>query len=165
VAVLTFARVASVVLLGAFACYDPVLRDCTVACAGSGACANGQVCERGWCVEDPATTCTAAAGPDAGNAANPDAVGAPLAVLHVVVMGPGEVAVDGAKPCTDDCTYEVAYAVPHQLAAAATGNHRFQMWSGACNGSAATCELTIAMAPIMPGAMMTTVDAQFAAGP
>ena len=156
-AVLTFARVASVVLLGAFACYDPVVRDCTVACAGSGACANGQVCERGWCVEDPATTCTAAAGPDAGSA--------PQAVLHVVVMGPGEVAVDGAKPCTDDCTYEVAYGVPHQLVAAANGNHRFQVWSGACSGTAATCELTIAMAAMTPGAMMTVVNAQFSAVP
>jgi hypothetical protein len=105
VAVLTPARVVGVAVLAMLACYDPVLRDCTVTCAGSGAC---------------------------------------------------------AVTCADDCTYDVACAVPHQLAAVPVANHRFQMWSGACMGSAATCELTIATMPAMLPGPMTMVNGMFA---
>jgi hypothetical protein len=159
-AVLTAARVAAAAALGALACYDPVLRDCTVSCTGSAACADGQTCTHGWCVEDPATTCAAREQPDAGARDDPDAPLATLATLQVVVMGGGRVELDGAMTCMDSCTFDVAFAVPHQLAATPVGNHLFQMWSGACSGSVATCELTIPMPPMPPGAM-TAVMARF----
>ena len=128
----------ALVLLACAACYDPTLRDCTVACSGSGDCATGQSCRAGFCVatDDPGPAC----GSDLGAVAS----------LHVMVMGPGQVTVDATWTCTSDCMYEVAAGVPHELAATAVGGHKFQMWSGGCSGAAATCTVMLPDPMAMP---------------
>ena len=96
-------------------CYDPIVRDCTVTCAGSGDCEHGQACSGGYCVAvgEPAATCS--------HGEKPDASGASPVALHVVVMGSGRVEVDAALSCTDDCMFQVAAGVTHELVASRTG--------------------------------------------
>ena len=178
-------RAAAVAVACAAGCYDPTLRDCTVACSAIGDCASGQSCQSGWCVATASeTTCAPGtdrvdsgvvgvdgnpgidggkhdkdAGPP-GSDAGMDAKGsADLVPLHVQVMGPGLVTLDATVTCMNDCMYLVASGA-HELTATAADGHSFQMWSGACSGSAETCTVTLS-APRDAG----NVGARFAGGP
>jgi hypothetical protein len=143
--VAVLSRAAAVAVACAAGCYDPTLRDCTVQCSGVGDCASGQRCETGWCV---ATASEATCGPgrrgvDSGVASVDSGTGSDdLVPLQVQVMGPGQVTLDAAATCVNDCMYMVVGGVPHRLVATAAGSHSFQMWSGACAGSAETCIVT-----------------------
>lgn len=46
-------------LVAVVGCYDPAVRDCTVACSSPGECTGGQVCRDGWCTMPGAASCVA----------------------------------------------------------------------------------------------------------
>jgi hypothetical protein len=126
-------------------CYDPALRDCTVACTGAGQCARDQVCGMdGYCVAGAAARCTGSMLPvDA-------AIDAPIptVALHVTVMGHGSVTVagTGGGTCAMDCTYKLAQNSRVSAVATGTGGKQFQMWTTPnCAGQAQTCTFTLAM--------------------
>jgi hypothetical protein len=149
------ATLAAAAVVAAVGCYDPIVRDCTVTCAGSGDCEHGQACSGGYCVAvgEPAATCS--------HGEKPDASGASPVALHVVVMGSGRVEVDAALSCTDDCMFQVAAGVSHELVATPNGDHHFQMWTGACGGGSTTCSIAL---PAMPTMSDANVGAKFDGG-
>ena len=113
---LVAAAVAAMALAG---CYDPALRDCTVACVAIHDCADGQSCSAGMCAGPGVTCAVQSVDSDGGVAAPADADGAPgdaPAVAHdapatppdaaaqdtlrVLIAGKGQVVVDGVGTCT-----------------------------------------------------------------
>jgi hypothetical protein len=158
VALLTRALVAAALAASGLAagCYDPTLRDCTLTCSSPDDCAAGQVCgSDGLCARASlAGTCKALTAPDA----RPRMIDAApaLVALHVLIAGPGKVAV--APPgvtcqATTDlgstCDYTVLRDQPVTLTAIATKDDRpFHDWSGACAGQGAICTLVPSTAPL-----------------
>ncbi|HUJ62910.1 MAG TPA: hypothetical protein VLX92_30615, partial [Kofleriaceae bacterium] len=140
-----------VVLAG---CYAPDLRDCTVACSGSGDCASGQVCGSDHLCAAPAIAGTCGRTPPPGvdahgsDAPAPDA--APTSVtLAVHVMGPGQVTLASATPpqtCAmappqnGSCTFVVPFDQPVVLDAMPDPGQQLDGWTGAsCKNQGATC--------------------------
>jgi hypothetical protein len=138
-------------------CYDPALRDCTVACGGSNDCAGGQECRAGTCVAEgaPADVCTNGDKPDSGMTITDEV---PLHVMVNAANGDkGNVVVDDdpEKSCTNDCVFQVLRGQPHDVVANPAEDHEFRMWSGACVGVLPTCVVT----PVTDE--MVTVGAKF----
>jgi len=88
------------------ACYDPVLRDCTIACASGDACAPGQVCgDDGFCAA-PAVAghCSEVLRPDARASSKPDAKPAAIdARASLCALGCTNGTCDG-DVCVIDCS-------------------------------------------------------------
>ncbi len=123
-------------------CYAPDLRDCTVSCSGAKDCSSGQVCGAdGYCAaKGVAGSC--------GNAVDAAVDAAPSVMLHVMVMGNGQVEITGGAVCgmtgPGDCMFAVAKngqieakAVTHDA------GKPFDKWTSlTCGGQSATCTFT-----------------------
>ncbi len=160
-------------------CYAPSLRDCVVTCAAADECATGQTCSGGLCAAagascapsdaaTPADDATAPADAAAAHDARPaDAAPAidatpPPAQLHVMIMGTGQITVDGVGTCiggtpgnTGNCSYSVVTGTQETAQAMVVdSDHPFDKWvDPLCMPQGATCMFTVV--PI------TTIQAHF----
>lgn len=157
------ARYAAPTFALAAGCYEPELRDCTIACSAETDCASGQVCGTdgmcaapdvaGRCAERPAMI-------DAGVIvdgakplpdARPDATPLPDAPtqgkLTVNIEGRGRVTVMGIGTCNDNCTYTVPLTTSLTAQADPLAEWRFEKWTqGPCAGQLATCNFSSTIA-------------------
>jgi hypothetical protein len=130
-------------------CYAPDARDCTVTCAASSQCLQGQVCGTdGFCAAPKA----------AGHCSTIDAA-APEVSLVITIEGSGRVTIETVGSCDGDtaphhtCMFAVASNTPRVLDAIAKDeDHPFQSWSQACAGSGMTCAMTPVSSPTQVGA-------------
>ena len=75
-------------------------------------------------------------------------------LLHVQVMGPGMVSLDGGGSCTMDCMLPAPLGLPATLHALPGNKQKFDRWtSTTCAGQSDTCTFT----PTAP----VTVSAHF----
>jgi hypothetical protein len=127
-------------------CYEPELRDCTIACNAASDCADGQVCgpdqlcvaaeHADRCAEMPST-----AGSDSRDAGVSDAMldampdAATHAALEITIEGKGRVNVlghgycDSAPPHDGMCTIVVPINVIRTIGADAHPDWRFDSWT------------------------------------
>jgi hypothetical protein len=86
-------------------CYDPAVRDCTIACTAGDRCGPGQVCgSDGWCAAPAvAGRCKALATPDAHVAPRPDA-GAAIDASSSCALGCTAGTCDADGVCVIDCS-------------------------------------------------------------
>lgn len=164
------ARCAAPTLALVAGCYEPELRDCTVACSAETDCASGQVCGTdgmcaapeiaGQCANRPAVVdggvgvdgAKPDAKPDASMPPPPDAPA--QGKLQVTVEGRGRITVQGIGTCTDDCTYTVPVATQITAEAVALDEWRFDKWTqGPCIGQPATCQF--------PTTIVVNISAKF----
>lgn len=141
--------------LAAAGCYEPELRDCTLACSTETDCAAGQVCGAdkfcatpelaGRCFERPArpdggidvddpdggTTQTDAGMQtmvDAGTATPPPDAPPSYVVVRVKVDGRGEIELQNHGTCDSDCVFHVPRAALVTARAFPDGGWRFEEW-------------------------------------
>jgi hypothetical protein len=147
------------------ACYEPELRDCTLACSSTSDCADGQVCgsDRFCASPELAGNCFSAGRRDAGaSSTTSDDAGVPIvddasmptfdaaapmpdatttAILTIQIDGRGEVYVQSHGTCDDQapdnrCEYVVPLDSFIVLAADGDRDWRFDEWSaGPCKNS------------------------------
>jgi hypothetical protein len=159
------------------ACYEPELRDCTIACQGASDCADGQVCGADhFCAgPDVAGHCSTPATRDASvGATGSDGGGGPLVdaavppdappdaptrgILTIMISGHGRVVVQNVGACeyeASPCQLSVPLDQDAILTAWPSNDWRFDNWNaGPCNGSdAAAC--------LFKPALAITVSAKF----
>jgi hypothetical protein len=133
----------AVFMVGSIGCYDPVTRDCAVACAAPGDCAAGQICgSDGFC----------AAPEVAGTCGDEVEVGAAQRTLHLVVEGRGrittsqpEVLCEGLQDDPGDCWFAVAADAEIAAVAVSTHHHwEFEGWDQVACGESPTCSVSMA---------------------
>jgi hypothetical protein len=169
--------VSILVLLSMSACYEPVLRDCTVSCETSADCATGQVCGNDGLCAAPRIAGSCAGGDvgvsidagasdavlstDVGSVIDAGFVDAETTVsLRVRISGKGIVAVDSHGECRSeepqdgDCVYEIAQGVQRARALPLEVEHRFVGWTmGPCIDQLSICTFAAVGA--------TTISAKF----
>lgn len=167
-AALTFA-------LAGVACYEPDLRDCTVACASATDCAAGQICGADHFCAEPGVSgsCPASllpgdagatsrdAGTDGGMLPIDAAVDAPPdappdPVLMISIEGKGRVTVQGigscdsAAPQNGQCSFAVAMNSLLTVDAQAYPDWRFDRWTTAVCGNFIIPSCTFVMSGTTP---------------
>lgn len=148
-------------------CYEPSLRDCSLACSASSDCAGDQVCgEDGLCAAPDVAGHCAAMGSDGIDAGvpKPDAMMPPPpppptnVELRVQIMGKGSIIVDNRGVCSSqgstkgDCTFLVPVGAAQTVRALSIQiGESFQSWtSPTCKDATAICTFT-------PSAAVTVV--------
>jgi hypothetical protein len=123
-------------LASTFGCYSPELRDCTVTCAATNECANGQICGGDHFCAAPAVAGTCSR-PDAGVPedapsradAAPDSDDDAIR-LTVTIDGHGQVTLDGGDTCdTSGCVLLATRGLPTTLHAQGLGHDDFERWT------------------------------------
>lgn len=143
-AVTVVTRSLAVAALWLAACYDPVVLDCAVECAGPRDCAGGQVCgDDHFCAApEVAGTCTDGT--------------AQMRILRVIVEGRGlVVSADDSIACEaegnqpSDCPFEVPAGDVALLAIDTHPEFRFVGWSGTSCGESPSCTVSVAESTVI----------------
>jgi len=78
--------------------------------------------------------------------------------VHVQVMGPGTVTLDGRQSCTKDCMLAAEFNVTTTLQAIPADKQKFDRWTSmTCAGQTATCTLVL-IAPVTVSAHFVKAD-------
>jgi hypothetical protein len=164
-------RGALVVAVALAGCYEPQVRDCTIACSFATDCADGQTCGGdGWCAApDVAGSCDerrenpdAMPPPDAEppieidasvpDAPGPDAMPDVVVKLRVVVEGRGKVLISpldeeciGVNNGSVECPFNLGFgSVQHLVPVTTGGGSTWVGWTtGNCSASPNECVVTL----------------------
>jgi hypothetical protein len=150
----------SAILCALAACYQPDIRDCTLACGSAADCAADQVCGADKMCASPAVagTCSERLDADAGvDAELPlDAPAGTLVDIHVVIDGAGKVSIGpmicmsmsvGMGSDAGDCTLQAPLGMPVMAMAMGMGGDMFDRWTSVvCGLQGPTCTFTPAFA-------------------